>query len=352
MSTRSSDPSRIAIDAMGSDLGPSEIVAGAALAIKTLNDLDPIILVGDEARLKPPLAAAGLSNHPQISIRHASQVIEMRDRPLQALKRKRDSSMVRAIELVKTGEAKVVVSCGNTGSLMAGGTLRLRTLDGIERPALAMVIPNQTRHFILIDAGANPSAKPEHLVHNAILGSHYARVALGGTARPRVGLLSIGTEEGKGNELVTETHELLKRLDSLIDYKGPIEGFHVFDNAVDVIVTDGFTGNVLLKTSESLFKLLSGYLREELTKNVIRSFGAFLSKGAFFAMKEQLSPDNYGGAPLLGLKGSILKAHGSSNRTAIMHAIRVAHEMIAANFNQHIIADIETANNLIAQPVA
>jgi glycerol-3-phosphate acyltransferase PlsX len=158
MSTRSSGPSSIAVDAMGSDLGPSEMVAAAALAIQTLDILNPIILVGDEAQLGPLLTESGLGNHPKISIHHASEVIEMHDKPLQALKRKRDSSMVRAIELVKSGEAKVVVSCGNTGSLMAGGTLRLRTLDGIERPALATVIPNKTEHFILIDAGANPSA--------------------------------------------------------------------------------------------------------------------------------------------------------------------------------------------------
>jgi glycerol-3-phosphate acyltransferase PlsX len=351
MSTRSSGPSSIAVDAMGADLGPSEMVAGAALALSTLDNLDPIIMVGDEAQLVPLLAEAGLSDHPQISIRHASEVIEMDDKPLQALKRKRDSSMLRAIELVKSGEAKVVVSCGNTGSLMAGGTLRLRTLDGIERPALAMVVPKKADHFILVDAGANPAAKPEHLVHNAILGSHYANVSLG-IGRPRVGLLSIGTEEGKGNELVTETHELLKKLGSLIDYRGPIEGFHVFDNAVDVVVADGFTGNVLLKASESLFKLLSGYLREELARNMIRKLGAFLSKGAFMTMKQQLSPDNYGGAPLLGLKGNILKGHGSSNRTSVMHAIRIAHEMIAADFNRHIITDIEVANDLIARPVA
>jgi len=336
---------------MGADLGPSEMVAAVGLAVRTLTKLDPIILVGDQKQLTPLLEAEGLADNPQISILHASQVIEMDDKPLTAIKRKRDSSMLKAIELVKSGEAKVLVSCGNTGSLIAAGTLRLRTVDGVERPALAMVVPNETRHFILIDAGANPSAKPEHLIHNAVLGSNYAKIALG-LKRPRVGLLSIGTEEGKGNELVTDTHELLKRLDDLIDYRGPIEGFHVFDNAVDVIVTDGFTGNVLLKTSESLFKLLSDYLKAELMRHPIRKLGAFLSKGAFLAMREQLSPDQYGGAPLLGLKGNVLKAHGSSNRKAVMNAIRVAHEMIATDFNQHVINDIRIANELIARPVA
>ena len=327
------------------------MVAAVALALRTLRQIDPIIMVGDRAQLDPLLAAEGLADHPGVSVLHASEVIEMKDKPLAAIKQKRDSSMLRAVDLVKSGEAKVVVSCGNTGSLMAAGTLRLRTLDGVERPALGMIIPSKISHFVLIDAGANPSARPEHLVHNAVLGSHYAKVALG-LNKPRVGLLSIGTEEGKGNELVTETHELLKRLGTLIDYRGPIEGFHVFDNSVDVIVTDGFTGNVLLKTSESLFKLLSGYLKEELLRYPIRKLGAFLSKGAFLAMKEQLSPDNYGGAPLLGLKGNVLKAHGSSNRIAMMNAIRVAHELIAADFNQHVIEDIATANSLIAQPVA
>lgn len=336
---------------MGADLGPSEMVAAVALALRTLKNLDPITLVGKEEILNPLVAAAGLSDNPMVSVLHASQVIEMDDKPLTAIKRKRDSSMLKAIELVKSGDAEAVVTCGNTGSLMASGTLRLRTIDGVERPALGMLVPNESHLFVLIDAGANPSAKPEHLVHNAVLGSNYAKVSLG-LDRPRVGLLTIGTEEGKGNDLVNDTHDLLKKIDGLIDYCGPIEGFHVFDNAVDVIVTDGFTGNIVLKTSESLFKLLSGYLKNELMRNPVRKFGAFLSKGAFLAMRKQLSPDQYGGAPLLGLKGNVLKAHGSSNRTAVMNAIRTAHDMIAADFGQHVIEDIRKANELIGRPVA
>lgn len=336
---------------MGADLGPSEMVAAVALALRTLKNLDPITLVGKEEILNPLVAAAGLSDNPMVSVLHASQVIEMDDKPLTAIKRKRDSSMLKAIELVKSGDAEAVVTCGNTGSLMASGTLRLRTIDGVERPALGMLVPNESHLFVLIDAGANPSAKPEHLVHNAVLGSNYAKVSLG-LERPRVGLLTIGTEEGKGNDLVNDTHDLLKKIDGLIDYCGPIEGFHVFDNAVDVIVTDGFTGNIVLKTSESLFKLLSGYLKNELMRNPVRKFGAFLSKGAFLAMRKQLSPDQYGGAPLLGLKGNVLKAHGSSNRTAVMNAIRTAHDMITADFGQHVIEDIRKANELIGRPIA
>ncbi|MBL4576519.1 MAG: phosphate acyltransferase PlsX [Opitutaceae bacterium] len=338
--------SGIAVDAMGSDLGPSEIVAAVALAVKNLKGLDPIMLVGNEAILQPLLNKEGLSDNPNISIIHASEVIEMHEKPLQAFKRKKDSSMVKAINLVKEGQARVVVSCGNTGSLMAGGTIRLRPMEGIERPALASFIPNQKGHCILIDAGANPDSKPENLVHNAILGSHFCRLALG-KKNPTIGLLSIGTEEGKGNVRTTETHQLLKKVDHLINYAGPIEGFHVFDNSVDVILCDGFTGNILLKSCESLFKVLSTYLKDELMKTPLRKAGAFLSKGAYIAMKDQLSPERYGGAPLLGLKGNILKAHGSSNRHAVMSAIGLAHEMIANHLNEHILKDIAQANAIL-----
>lgn len=336
----------IAVDAMGGDLGPSEVVEAVKLAHHEIPDLGKLILVGDEAVLEPELKRLSLSTNPAIEIHHASEVIGMDEKPLQSIKRKRDSSIVRAIELVKQGEAAALISCGNTGALMAGGTIRLRTLAGVDRPALASVIPNQKKHFILIDAGANPESRPENLVHNAILGSIYSKIALG-VESPRVGLLTIGTEEGKGNELTHQTHELLKRIDGIIDYSGPIEGFQVFDNWVDVVVCDGFVGNILLKTCESLFHTLKDYLTEELTRTPIRKLGALLAMGAFKEMKQQLNPDSYGGAPLLGLKGNILKAHGSSNRIAIMNAIRIGNEMIAHNMNEHILDEIAKANPLI-----
>jgi glycerol-3-phosphate acyltransferase PlsX len=287
-----------------------------------------------------------------LAIFHASEVVTMDDKPLMALKKKKDSSMVRAIELVKNGDANVLVSCGNTGALMAGGTLRLRMMEGVNRPALAAVVPRQGGHFILIDAGANPEAKPEHLVHNAILGSHYCRIMLG-VASPRVGLMTIGTEEGKGNALITETSELLRRVNDagVINYAGPIEGFHVFADHVDVVVCDGFVGNIMLKSWESLVKFFSGMLREELQANPLRATGALLSKGAFTALKERINPERYGGAPLLGLKGNILKAHGSSNRRAISSAIHAAREIIKADMNHRIEADITRANELLSGPL-
>lgn len=350
--TQAGASGRIAVDAMGGDLGPSEVVEAVKLAFAAYPELNPVTLVGDQAVLEPLVAQAGLQGHPSLSIFHASEVITMDDKPMQALRRKKDASMVRAIERVKEGEAAVVVSCGNTGALMAGGTLRLRPMEGIDRPALAAVIPRENGHFILIDAGANPEARPEHLVHNAILGSHYARVVLG-LDRPRVALLTIGTEEGKGNSLTTEAHELLKRSADLIHYAGPAEGFQVFTDHCDVAVCDGFTGNLLLKSWESLARFISGTLRQELRAGPVRLLGALLAHRAFDALKQRINPERYGGAPLLGLRGNILKAHGSSNRHAIKAALHIASNVVKADMNHLIEADIARANEAIrAQPVA
>jgi len=330
---------------MGGDMGPAEVVEAVKLALAD-PAMAPITLVGDQAILQPLLAAAGMAGHDKVSVVHASEVITMEDKPLQALKRKKDSSMVRAIDLVKTGEARVTISCGNTGALMAGSTLRLRMMEGVDRPALAAVIPRENGHFILIDAGANPEAKPEHLVHNAILGSNYAKVILG-IASPRVGLLTIGTEEGKGNSLITESHDLLKQLGGVINYAGPIEGFQVFRDSVDVVVCDGFAGNTLLKTWESLAKFITSLLKSELQANPVRMAGAVLAKGAFNALKSRMNPDRYGGAPLLGVRGNVLKAHGSSNRHAITSAIRAAAKIIKQDLYDHMVADVSRANAIL-----
>jgi glycerol-3-phosphate acyltransferase PlsX len=347
MVNTSGEAGRIAVDAMGGDLGPAEVVEAVRLAVTRTEGLNPITLVGDEAVLLPLLAKAGLNDRHRVSVHHASEVITMDDKPLAGLKKKKDSSMVRAIELVKDGKARVVVSCGNTGALMAGGTIKLRTMDGIARPALAAIVPREGGHFVLIDAGANPEAKPEHLLHNAILGSHYARVMLN-IPRPRVGLMTIGTEEGKGNSLITETHELLKRAADIINYAGPIEGFQVFAEHVDVVVCDGFVGNIMLKSWESLVKFFTTMLKEELKANPMRTAGAILSKGAFSALKERVNPERYGGAPLLGVRGNILKAHGSSNRHAIRSAILAANAIIKADLNHRIEPDIARANALLS----
>lgn len=334
---------------MGGDLGPSEVVHALKLALAEFADLNPITLVGRQAELDPLLAQEGLRGHPKVAVLHASEVILPDDEVMGAIKRKRDASMLRAIELVKDSQAAAVVSTGNTKILVAAGTLKLRTVNGVERPALAAVIPRDDGNSVLIDAGANPDCKFIHLVHNAILGTHYCRLELG-IDRPRVGLLTIGTEEGKGNSLVNETHEALKRLGNLVNYAGPIEGFQIFLNTVDVVVCDGFTGNICLKSWESMSKFFSRELKEKLAAAPGRKLGAFLARGAFSELKNRIQPERYGGAPLLGLRGSVLKAHGSANRFAIMNAMHDASEFIRTDFNRHIEADIARANELVPAP--
>ncbi len=336
---------RLAVDAMGADLGTGEIVAGVALALKAEgNEALRVTLVGQPDVIKPALAEHQIAGDARVAIHPASEVIGMDEKPVHALKRKRDASMVKAIDLVKNGEARAVISCGNTGALMAGGTLRLRTLDGIERPAIGSIMPAMSGFSMLIDAGANPESRPEHLMHNAVLGSNYAKLVLS-IAKPRVGLLTIGTEEGKGTERISRTHALLKQIDGLIHYKGLIEGFQMFGDEVDVIVCDGFTGNVVLKSLEGLLKYTSLILKEELSATPLRKAGAFLAQGAFKSMKQRISPEAFGGAPLLGLRGNVLKAHGSSNRHAIASALRIARELSQHNLIDQIRQDIEEANN-------
>ncbi|MEM8867138.1 MAG: phosphate acyltransferase PlsX [Verrucomicrobiota bacterium] len=280
----------------------------------------------------------------RISIHHTTQVIGMDEKPIQALKSKKDSSMVQGIHLLKDGKADALVSCGNTGALMAGGTLRLRPLEGIDRPALGIIIPTEKTPCVLIDVGANPESTAENLTHNAILGSNYAKAALG-IKNPRVGLLTIGTEEGKGNALITATHSRLHAIDGIINYTGPIEGFQIFKGNVDVIVCDGFVGNVLLKSSEAVFTFVGKTMKEELIRNPKRKIGAALSASAFKDMKQRLSPDQHAGAPLLGIRGNILKSHGSSNYIAIGNALRIASEVVKHDMIDSIGTEIKEANS-------
>ncbi len=345
MENSSGETRRIALDAMGGDMGPGEVVAALKLALHEFPDLCPVTIVGDEAQLTPLLDQALLKNHPKVSLLHAPEVISMADEVMTAIKRKRDSSMLKAIELVKEGGARAVISTGNTKILVSAGTLKLRTLAGIERPALAPVIPRDNGHFILIDAGANPDARPIHLAHNAILGSHYARMELG-IEKPRVGLLTIGTEEGKGNALINGTHESLKQMGDLVHYVGPLEGFQVFFDHADVIVCDGFTGNICLKSWESLSKFFRNELKSQMLASPMRRLGGLLAKGAFTGLRHRIQPERYGGAPLLGLNGTVLKTHGSANRFALMNAMGDASEFIRVDRTSRIEADIERVNKI------
>jgi glycerol-3-phosphate acyltransferase PlsX len=231
--------------------------------------------------------------------------------------------MFRAIELVRDGHADGMLSCGNTGCLMAGGTLRLRTMPGIDRPALCTMIPAPEHAFALIDVGANPSSTAKNLVHNAVLGAHYFRTVMN-SENPRIVLLTIGTEEGKGSDLICEAHRLLKLASKDVNYVGPIEGFQLFENVVDVVVCDGFVGNILLKSLEAVARTVKAYIKCEIRKNPLRMLGAALAAGAFSDIKTQLNPDKFNGAPFLGLNGTVIKSHGSSSVEGISSALKLA----------------------------
>ncbi|MCD8483942.1 MAG: phosphate acyltransferase PlsX [Verrucomicrobia bacterium] len=338
----------IAVDIMGADRGPDEVLAGIEIALKSNPSLEGIVAVGDQSVIESSMQRLKLTGHPKISIFHASQVITMDDKPIQSLKTKKDSSMVRAVEMVKSGKCGAAVSCGNTGALMACSTLKLRPMDGISKPALASVWPGKDRHFIVLDVGANPQCRPENLVQYALLGNQYARLALG-LEKPRIGLLSIGTEEGKGTPLTNQTHLVLKKLDKQINYRGLIEGFQIFEDAVDVVVTDGFTGNVILKTCESLWKSMKDMIREEATRNPLRMCMGLASKGIFNGVRKRLNPDRYAGAPLLGLRGNVLKAHGSSSRHYIANAIGIGLRLVEQDLLTKIQNDIRATSTTIEQ---
>ncbi len=337
----------IAVDTMGGDLGPTEFIRGLFYATEELKLDCNFILVGKERLLQRLLKVRKLNiDASRLSIHNATEVIGMDEKPIQALKRKKDSSMVQAIGLLKEGKAQAVLSCGNTGALMAGGTLRMRPLKGVERPALATIVPSKKKPFVMIDVGANPESTAENLVHNAVLGANYAQAALG-HQNPRVALLTIGTEEGKGNSLINKTHGYLQKIHGVINYVGPIEGFQLFDGDVDVVVCDGFVGNIVLKSSEALFGFIGSTIKEELLRNPKRKIGAALSASAYKDMKLRLGPDQHAGAPLLGLQGNILKSHGSSNFVAIANALRIAQEIVKHDMIDSISSDINQANALI-----
>jgi glycerol-3-phosphate acyltransferase PlsX len=334
----------IAIDVMGSDLGPGEIITGIGSALKERRDYG-VILVGDQKIICEHLQRQKIEDTERLEIVHASEVIAMGEKPLQALRVKKDASMVRAIELVRSGKVNAMLSCGNTGSLMAGSTLKLRPMPGVERPTLATMVPTLNHYIVITDVGANPNTTPLQMMHNAILGSDYCFRILG-IEQPRIGLLTIGTEEGKGNETSIAAHDLLKSMGTIINYFGLIEGFQIFQGEVDLVLCDGFVGNILLKTLESLVIQLQGYIRSEFKANWVRMLGALLARGVFGALKRRLNPETYGAASLLGLNGVVLKSHGSSNWRAIRSAINMAVSVANKEARENCLGRITHANEI------
>jgi len=322
----------IALDAMGSDKSPEPEIRGAILACRQLPVR--VHLVGPERTLRPLLAKQMRrlgARHLPIKIVQASEAIGMDEKAVQAVRAKRDSSMRVGLKLVREGAVAGFMTAGNTGAAMATAKMVLGALPGVDRPALVAVLPTTTGSpSILLDVGANVDCRPKNLEQFAVMGEMYARSVLK-IEQPRVGLLSIGEEEGKGNELTREAYPLLQRLP--IQFLGNVEGRDIYNGRADVIVCDGFIGNVALKASEGLARLVRDSLRESLTSTVTAQVGALLSRKAFNDFKKRLDHSEYGGAPLLGVRGVCIIGHGSSNDRAIMNAIRVAAEFAQANVN-------------------
>jgi glycerol-3-phosphate acyltransferase PlsX len=319
---------------MGGDHGPAVVVEGAVAAVRESGT--SVVLVGDRETIEGELHRLG--DPSGVEVRHASQVVGMGESPSQALRRKRDSSLRIAAELVRDGEASAFVSAGNTGAAMAVAMFVVGVLRGVDRPAIAAVLPNLQRFTVLLDVGANVDPKPWHLFQFAVMGHVYARDILG-IERPRVGLLSVGEEEGKGNELTREAYEQLK--DSSLNFLGNVEGRDIYNGHCDVVVTDGFTGNVALKISESLAEMVGSMIKEELMRDMRSKMAAALAKPAFERFKKRVDYAEMGGAPLLGIDGGAIICHGASPVKAIKNAVRVATEWAKAGLNEHIRAALE-----------
>jgi len=315
---------RIAVDAMGGDHAPKEIIRGAVEASNEIGD--SIILVGIEDQIEREL-----HKYPQrdnISIQHASEVIGMNEPPAQIVKQKKDSSLNIAISLVKRGIADGIVSAGNTGALMASSLFGLGRIRGIERPAIATIFPSTKGEVLLLDMGANVDCKPKHLLQFAEMGSIYSKEVMH-VPNPRVGLLNIGEEPEKGNELTISTYPLMKRLN--INFIGNVESKEILSGKVDVVVCDGFIGNLILKFGESLGAMIYEILKEELSKHPMSKLGALFLLPAFKRLQKKIVYDELGGALLLGVNGIVIKAHGRAKSRAIKNAIKVAHEAINSN---------------------
>ncbi|WP_442874861.1 phosphate acyltransferase PlsX [Desulfovibrio sp. Fe33] len=334
---------RIAVDAMGGDFGPGIVVPAAVAAAR---EGISVVLVGDAERVRAELGkfdTKGLD----IEIVHASQVVEMDDKPADALRRKKDSSIQVACRLVKEGKAHGVVSAGHSGATVACGMFVLGRIPGVQRPALAGILPTEKNPVVLIDVGANVDSKPQHLLQFGLMADVLARHVLG-VKDPSVGILSIGEEEGKGNAAVREAFDLLKR--SQMRFIGNVEGRDIFTGEVDVVVCDGFVGNVALKLSEGLARSLSRLLKDELKSSWLSMLGTLLSFGAFKRFKKLVDYAEYGGAPLLGLRDIVIVAHGKSNELAMTNCIRMAATSVRNNVHGHLADGLAAHKDLAVKP--
>lgn len=330
---------KLALDAMGGDNAPGINIEGAKLALAKLKHITTICMVGDETILRRECEAAGILSDPRIEIVHAPEVVTMKDNGLVALRQKKNSSMSIAVDLVKQGRCDAVLSAGNTGAAVAASSVKLRLLPGIERAGIISPIPRQNGCTLITDTGANPDAKASHLIGYAVMGALMAECVYG-IASPKVAVMSNGTEDSKGCAFSKETHRLLSELNDAgklpFDFKGNCEGHDIFDGSIDVALTDGFTGNILLKSIEATAKAFSHILKTSIKSRKLSILGAILMKGSFNDMKDKLSADAVGGSPLMGVNGVSIIAHGSASPIAIYNAIRMAECMCDNNINQRI----------------
>jgi len=337
----------ISLDAMGGDAGPAVVVAGAAIALERHPNVD-FLLFGDEARIRPCLEPyPALAERSRIV--HTDSVVAMQDKPSQAVRRGRSSSMWLALEAVQKREADFVVSAGNTGALMAMAKLLLTTMPGIERPAIAGQWPTLAGTCIVLDLGANIGATARQLADFALMGAAMARAVLH-IERPRVGLLNIGVEEIKGIEEVKQAHAYLKAQSLAIDYRGFIEGDQIGQGVADVIVVEGFAGNIALKTAEGTAKQMAVWMREALSGSLPARLGAVLAHSGLNALKERMDPRRLNGGPFLGLNGIAIKSHGGTDALGFASAIEVGYDMAASNVLERLAADLEALHGSLGEP--
>ncbi|MFH1594223.1 MAG: phosphate acyltransferase PlsX [Candidatus Omnitrophota bacterium] len=326
---------KVILDAMGGDRAPRAVIEGAAWASHELDC--QMILIGNERNIKKLLAKTDYNVH-KISIVNATEVIKMDDPAAISVRRKKNSSISVGMDMLKAGKADAFVSAGNTGAVVVAAALKLRTLPYVERPGIGIMIPTLKGPCMMVDVGANIDATPLHLLHYGIMGSCYCTYILG-RSNPQVALLNIGQEESKGTGLIKEARKLLE--DTALNFIGNVEARDVYSGKVDVVVCDGFVGNIVLKVSESLAEASREFLKRELTKSLLPKIGAMLSLPAYRAIRKKMDYSEYGGAPLLGVDGRVIIAHGSSNAKAIKNAVRTACEYVKHKLNQHIIEELE-----------
>lgn len=327
---------KIIVDAMGGDNAPTEIVKASVKAVNELNI--NVILVGQEDVIKREIAKCTVKNDKLIEIHNASEIVSNDDAPAIAIKSKKDSSMVVGCNLLKDGVGDAFISAGNTGALMAGALLIVKRIKGVDRPALAPVIPTKNGACLLIDGGSNADCKPINLLQFGIMGSIYMKKAFN-VENPRVGIVNIGSEEKKGNELTRQSYELLKQVDN-INFIGNVEGRDIPDGRADVVVCDGFVGNVILKTMEGMGLTIVGFLKQELSRSFITKLGALIAKSAFVRLKKKMDYKEYGGAMLVGVNSTVVKAHGSSDEKSFFNTIKQAKSIVESGLIDNIKEEI------------